>query len=324
VFTPVGRTTQQATPLAGNGDPHGLIEFFRDGVSSRWLMALNTAGKLVDFDPARPSDKSVLVPSELGQESSRTFRPVDMILVRGDEIAPEALASTGAALTDEFVLVLHQGLDEYYRANGSQAIYAWHRTRSGQYIEADLNPVKAGVNGWPLRFSNPSGFMRSGTKVSFLSLCFSADAGCVKGIERFDLFDVGSAKASTLVTDFQSQAIFSNGGAVAGSFSVKSESRDFVFAATQQSSGKKVSAIDLTTGKIQTIHSFVGSSSGYFGLAFDPDSLTLIVGDSDGRQALVWLYTFDGEGRVTGAPSRHALDTKGQPFPMQFLILDKN
>ena len=326
VFTPMGRTTQQATPLAGNGDPHGLLEFSSEGLSARWLMALNTAGKLVDFDPARPSDRTAVVPEELssGLAATPEFRPVDMMLVRGDEIAPEALASTGGALTDEFILVLHQGLDQFYRGNGSQAIYAWQRTRSGQYIEADLNPSKAGINGWPLRLSNPSGFFRSGAKVSLLSLCFSADSACVKGVEQFELADVGSTKTPTVLTDFSGNAIFSNGGSVAGSIKSKDETRDFVFAATQQSSGKKISAIDLASGKVQGLHSFTGSSNGFFGLAFDRDSSSLIIGDSDGRQALLWVYTLDSEGRVKGSPSRHVLATAGQPFPMQFVILDKN
>jgi streptogramin lyase len=325
VFTSYGRTSQQATPLAANGDPHDLV-VFDDGSSSRWLLAMNTAGKLVDFDPSRPAERTSLVPRELerGASGVAVFRPADILVVRGDELAPEVLESSGGNPSDEFVLALHQGLDQYYRGNGSQAIYAWRRTGAGTYVEADLNPARSGINGWPLRLSNPSGFFRSGDSVALAGLCFSVDTACNRGVERFKLSDVGSSKETTLVTDFGGQAIYSNGSVVHGVIdNGKDAVKEFAFAATQQAAGKKITAIDLENGKIHTVHSFTGSSTGYYGLWFDQQSGTLVVGDSDGSRGMVWLYPLGDGGKPTTSPARMVIGSKGQAFPMQFLLLNR-
>lgn len=263
---------------------------------------------------------------------SAVFRPVDIMVVRGDELAPEVLKSTGGNPADEFVLALHQGLDQAYRGNGTQAIYAWQRTGAGSYVQADLNPARAGINGWPLRLSNPAGFFRDGDSVTLTSLCFSVDPSCVRGVERFNLSEVGSTKQTTLVTDFGVQALFSNGSVVHGVIKGKDDntgngndgtSRHFAFAATQQSSGKKITAIDLESGKFHTVHTFTESSTGFFGLWYDPQSGTLVVGDSDGSRGIAWLYPIGEDGKATAGPARLTIGSKGQAFPMQFLLLDR-
>lgn len=329
VFTSVGRTTQQATPFAGNGDPHAL-RVFRDGSFVRWLIALNTAGKLVEFDPSAPREGVAVVPADFRQTSvGSSFRPVDLIVVKGEELLEVLVKASGGKAEDDYVFALHQGLDAYYRGNNTQAIYGWRRIGPGQYVEIDLNGSKPGVNGLPLRFTNPSGFLRNGNRVSMVSLCFSADPNCKKGIEYLDVIEFGYTAETRVATDFAATTIFTNGATVGGRpEKANSSSNDkpvsMAFSSVQTSSGKKIASIDLASGVVQTIHTFDAASSGFYGLAFDQASSNLLVGDSDGKNSLMWVYPIGTNGKASGNPARYILASPGQTYPMQFVLLNKN
>ncbi len=332
VFTSFGRTTQQATPMAGNGDPHAL-RVFRDADGIRWLLAFNTAGKLVEFDPAQPRGAVALIPAEFARDvadSARQFRPVDLLVVKGGELFSDFVKDSGGKSTDDYVFALHQGLDPYYRANGTQAIFGWRRVGPGQYVEVDLDETRAGVNGLPLKFSNPAGFIRNGDRISMLSLCFSADPQCKKGIEYFDVIELGYRSETHYASDLAITQVFSNGH-VTGGTPVKKDgattAASFAFAAVQTSGKKKIVSFDLMSGAMQAIHTFEGSGSGFYGLAFDEKSSNLVIGDRDGRNPLMWVYPVNGEGKSKGNPARYQLETPGragQVNPMQFVLLNRN
>ncbi len=327
VFTAVGRTAQQATPFAENGDPHAL-RVFRDNGFVRWLIALNTAGKLVEFDPVVPRDGAVVVPEDFSRASpGRVFRPVDVIVVKGEEIDSNLLKASNGKADSDYIFALHQGLDPYYRSNYSQAIYAWRRVGPGQYAEVDLDKSKGGINGFPLRFSNPSGFIQKSGRLSFLSLCFSTDANCLKGLEYIDLKEIGNIQQTHLVTDFSGNAIFSNGLTATGA-PVKLNSNDkpvmLAFSSVQMSSGKKIVSIDIASGALQTIHTFDAAGSAYYGLVYDQVSSNLLVGDTDGTRALMWAYPIGPNGKASGKAARYVLASPGQPYPMQLVLLNKN
>lgn len=331
VFTSFGRTTQQATPQAGSGDPHAL-RVFRDGDLVRWLVAYNTAGKLVEFDPAQPRNSVAVVPAEFSRAATNgnQFRPVDLLVVKGEELFPKFLKATGGNATDDFVFALHQGLDTYYRANGTQAIFGWRRVGPGQYIEVDLDETRAGVNGLPLKFSNPAGFIRSGDRISMLSLCFSTDPNCKKGIEYLDVIEFGYRSETHYASDLAVTTVFSNGLSTGGT-PVKpdgaSRAASFAFASVQTPTGKKIVSFDLMSGSMQTIHSFADDGSGYYGLLFDGKSSNLIIGDTKGGRPLMWVYPVNGDGAAGKKPARYELETPGrggQSNPMQFVLLNKN
>ena len=333
VFTSFGRTTQQATPLAGNGDPHAL-RVFRDDGSLRWLVAYNTAGKLVEFDPSQPRGAVALVPAEFARDvadSGKQFRPVDLMVVKGGELLPDLVKASGGKATDDYVFALHQGLDAYYRANGTQAIFGWRRAGAGQYVEVDLDGTRAGVNGLPLKFSNPAGFIRNGDRLSMLSLCFSPDPQCKKGIEYLDVIEFGYRSETHDASDLAITQVFSNGH-VTGGTPVKNDgattAASFAFASVQGSGGRKqIVSFDLMSGAMQVIHTFAGSGSGFYGMAFDEKSSNLLIGDREGRSPLIWVYPVTGEGKSKGNPARYQLETpgrSGQVNPMQFILLNKN
>ncbi len=329
VFTSVGRTSQQATPHAGNGDPHAL-RVFRDGPFVRWLIALNTAGKLVEFDPSAPQESLAVVPAEFSRSSAgSSFRPVDLMVVKGEELLEKLVKASGGKADDDYVFALHQGLDASYRANNTQAIYGWRRIGPGQYFEIDLDGTKPGVNGLALRFTNPSGFLRNGDRVSMVGLCFSADPNCKKGIEYLDVIEFGYTTETRVASDFAAMTIFTNGATVGGrpvnrNSSANDKPVPMAFAAVQTSSGKKIASIDLASGAVQTIHTFDSEGSGFYGLGFDQASSNLLVGDSDGKQSLMAVYPIGTNGKASGQPARYTLASPGQPFPMQFVLLNKN
>lgn len=342
VFTSFGRTTQQATPQAGNGDPHAL-RVLRDSDAIRWLVAYNTAGKVVEFDPAQPRGAVSLVPAEFTgglTDTGKQFRPVDLMVVKGEELFSDFLKATGGKATDDYAFALHQGLDAYYRANGTQAIFGWRRVGPGQYVEVDLDETRAGVNGLPLKFTNPAGFIRAGDRVSMLSLCFSADPNCKKGIEYFDVIELGYRSETHYASDLATTNVFSNGLTTGGTASAAAAAKSgdasgssrgvaFAFAAVRTSTGKKIASFDLMSGAMQVIHSFddAASVSGFYGLAFDEKSSNLIVGDRDGRNPVMWVYPVSVDGKSKGKRARFELETPGrggQANPMQFVLLNKN
>jgi hypothetical protein len=331
VFTSFGRTTQQATPQAGNGDPHAL-RIFREENLVRWLVAYNTAGKLVEFDPSSPRDSVALVPAEFSgnAQTGRQFRPVDVLVVKGEELLSRVLKSTGGKATDDYVFALHQGLDAYYRANGTQAIFGWRRVGPGQYVEVDLDEARPGINGLPLRFTNPSGFIRAGDRLSMVSLCFSADPNCKKGIEYLDVIELGSINETHDASDLAVAPVFSNGfttGGVPAGEDSSARAPGFAFASVQTSTGKKIVSFNLDSGAMQTIHSFRGEGSGFYGLAFDAKSSNLLIGDRDGARPLMWVYPVSAGGQAKGDPARFEFSPStraGQANPMQFVLLNKN
>lgn len=326
-FTALGRTAQQATPLAENGDPHTLRVFNDDGIL-RWLIAANTSGKLVEFDPAQPRNAVAIVPADLKRSASGAkFRPVDLMVVKGEDLYPDLLKATAGKSDDDYIFALHQGLDANYRVNNSQAIYAWRRIGPGQYSEVDLDETKSGINGMPLRYSNPAGFIRSGDRLAMLSLCFSADPNCKKGVEYIDLIEFGDIHETHNATDLAATMIFTNGMTVGGSSpKPKSNGKSLLlaFASVQMSSGKKIVSIDLMSGVVETIHAFNASGSGFYGLVYDQKSFNLIVGDSNGSQSLMWAYPIGSNGKVAEKPAHYMLPSPGQAFPMQFVLLNNN
>lgn len=346
VFTPYGRTVQQATPFAGNGDPQVLRSIAsevsvedRDGPTGRWLLALNTAGKIVEMDPVSPGRAVELAPEVF--QSSRSnernvFRPADLMIVKGWELDGQLLASSGGTESDDYLLALHQGLDSFYQANGSQAIYAWRRVKAGTYQEVDLNPYEPGINPLPLKTSNPSGFIRSGDHLAMVGLCFSVDGLCRAGVESIHISELGRVQQTSLRADFSMQAIFSNGYLVGGiptgttvmsdggsgpDVDAIADSAGFAFASVRMASGKKIVSIDLENGNLTTIHSFSAEGSGFYGLQFDQRSSTLLVGDTDGKSPVLKIYGIDEQGRANGRPAVFDLGSFDQAVPLQLVVL---
>lgn len=326
VFTGYGRTVQRATPLAENGDPQVMRVLVGPG-REHWLLAMNTAGKVVEVDPVDPERSTTLVPKQLNSDAAagrQVFRPADLLVVKGWELGDQLLADSGGAANDEYILALHQGLDAFYRANGSQALYAWRRIEPGVFEEIDLNPRLPGVNGLPLRVSNPAGFIRSGDRLSMVGFCFSADGACRAGVETVQLSDLGDIHESRLIADYSAKAVFSNGYVVGGvpavSSSEAANSAGFAFAAVRMTSGKKIVSIDLKNGNLTPVYSFADENTGFYGLAFDQDSSTLMIGDSDGSHSIVAIYGVDGAGKIGGKPAKFSLGSFGQPVPLQLTV----
>ena len=277
-------TTQVATPGAQVGDPADAI-VLSDG---HLMLANAVAGNLTLTDASGATSLQTLASGSTDATKLAVGSAV------GDKFSPTALWMRAGADGDD-IFVLHQGRDNKYAYNGTQQVFVVNY-RNGVLTFKDVDETTVGIQGIPLKGTNPLGLYGSNGALWVASLCSIGDdaKSCTaSGIEKIDLDSFTAA----VVYDLTATPHRSNGGSIIGA-------KDGIFytlaATTDGSKAKYALRIDAAQAAVNQYHTFPDGANGCCGLFVDRTNGRSFVGDqsTDGR-GLLTIY--EDSGVQTGA-----------------------
>lgn len=275
---------QIALPGNGVGDPHSIFE----GDNGQIWMAQNSAGQI----------------SLWNQKDGQTIKTLSPASTDGPVNENDATAKASAMARPEILrraslngkdgmIVINQGLDRAYKANGRQSVSFFDLDGSA----IDLVTQTEGLQSLPLVGANPIGaFHQTDTAIQILSLCTAyLGDGCKPTVETLSLAE---GEISTAY-DLSREIIWLNGGSASGPSGT-------ILASTHRSntadSGYEISQIDPGTQSIRTFLPLT-SSYGWGLLVYDLATETLylgeMIGSGTGRLSVI---TKDGKSTPIDLP----------------------
>ena len=256
--TEIKATVQLSTPETSAGDPAATLDL-GDG---RLLLGHKSAGKITVLN-SESGEHITTIAADFSLPSGSPLRPTDFLLRTDDEQGEIS------------VYVLHQGLDQNYKPDGSQQIFLLRGKKQGPLTAVDQDDSVDGIQGVPISLTSPGKFLYKDSEQPLIAtFCYVfSSTSCRFGFERFNLETLQVTK----VAEFGDRYLYNGTVVEGGNPSVLYASLTDAGETSNRSVIRIAMDSALNTMEFAEVHRFPAAVSGCCELLFDSSTNQLAV-----------------------------------------------